>query len=65
MKRETLTKLRTCRYAIDLPNPNNLDGECVNMGYFDSKKEALRWARKNIGTDAKGNFNVLTRLPRD
>jgi len=31
-------------YAIDLPNPENLNGECVTVEYFETKKQALKFA---------------------
>lgn len=60
-----MAKDKPLRYAIDLPDPNNLEGEMVNMGYFETKREALRWAKDNIGTDSKGRINVLSRMPQE
>lgn len=60
-----MAKDRPLRYAIDLPDPNNLDGEMVNMGYFETKREALRWAKKNVGADSKGHITILSRMPKE
>ena len=51
------------RYAVDIPDPNNLDGECVNLGYFETHKQAIAWAKKNLGADGKGNINVISKMP--
>ena len=53
------------RYAIDVPNPDNPDELWVNLGYEQTKKEAIAWARKHLGADAKGRINVVSKMPQD
>lgn len=51
------------RAAVDLPNPNNLGDEWVNLDYFETKKQAIAWARRNLGADSKGRICVVSSLP--
>lgn len=51
------------RAAVDLPNPLNIEGEQINLNYFETKKQAIAWARKNLGADSKGRICVVSSLP--
>jgi hypothetical protein len=53
------------RAAVDLPDPNDLRGEQININYFETKKQAIAWARKNLGADSKGRIYVVSTLPQD
>jgi hypothetical protein len=53
------------RAAVDLPNPHDIEGEMVNLNYFETKKQAIAWARKNLGADSKGRICVVSTLPQD
>jgi len=48
------------RYAIDLPNPYEPDDVWITYGYYKTKEEALKVAKKLMGADDNGNINVIS-----
>jgi len=56
---------KALKYAVDIPNPNNPDDVWVNMDYFENKKQAIQWARKHLGADAKGRICVVSKMPKE
>ena len=50
------------KYAIDIPNSNLGQEEFVNMGYFETKREAIKFTQKYFGADCKGKINLINNL---
>lgn len=50
------------RYAVDLPDPWNLDTEWRMIESFNSKSEALEFVQKKFGADEQGRINLITEL---
>jgi hypothetical protein len=60
-----MSKSCNMRYAIDLPNPFDLDGPLLNIDYFETKKEALKYAKDLFNADSKGRINIISKLPQE
>ena len=50
-------------FAVDLPNPYDLEGAWINVDYFDTREEAIAYAKKIFGADAQGRIGVVSELP--
>ena len=48
------------KFAIDLPNPYDLEDVWVTYGEFDSREEAIKIAKLLMGADDDGNINVIS-----
>ncbi len=53
---------KECRYGVDIPIVTFEKPEWINVGYFRSKKEALKFAQENFGADKNGNVNLVRPL---
>ena len=48
------------RYAVDLPSP---EGEVwIAMEYFETKGEAIKYAREKFGADKEGKVKLVSAL---
>ena len=50
------------QYAIDLPDPFDLETAWINYDYFDSFEDALKVAKHFLGADDKGNINIISEI---
>lgn len=48
------------RYALDIPNPFKDEWICIE--YFETKKEAINFAREKFGADKNGKVNLISKL---
>ena len=48
------------KYAIDLPNPYDLEDVWVAYNYYDTREEALKVAKHLMGADDDGNINIIS-----
>jgi hypothetical protein len=48
------------KYAIDLPNPHDLEDVWVTYDYYDTREEAVKIAKHLMGADDDGNINVIS-----
>ena len=48
------------RYAVDIPDLYNEEWLCVE--YFETKKEAIKFAQERFGADEKGKVNLISSL---
>lgn len=49
-------------YYVDLPTEdciNNNDGACKNVATFETKEEAIAFAKKHFGADDEGRFQLV------
>lgn len=51
--------------VIDLPNPYDIKGPMLNIATFDTKQQALDWAKEHLGADDQGRIYIVTELPPD
>lgn len=57
-------------FAIDIPNSNIIpdvtpESPWINMGYFDSWQEALKYAKEYFGADDEGRICIISKMPED
>jgi hypothetical protein len=52
-------------YAVDIPNGSDPEGEWVNLGYFETREEAIAYAREALGADEDGRIGLVSELPPD
>lgn len=50
-------------FAVDLPNPQDIDGEWVNVEYFDTRQEAIDFCKEHFGADDNGCICLVSKLP--
>lgn len=53
------------RYAVDIPDPYsdlNFGHEWLCVGYFKTKKEAIKFAREHFGADKNGKIKIVSSL---
>lgn len=48
------------RYAVDIPN--SIGDEWICIEYFETKKEALKFAKDKFGADKNGKVNLISNL---
>lgn len=53
------------KYAIDLPNPHDLEDVWVTYNHYDSFEDALRIAKHLMGADDKGRINVISEFDNE
>jgi hypothetical protein len=49
-------------YPVDIPNSYNPDSGWVNMGYFDSRENAIEYCKKTFGADDKGRICLVSEV---
>lgn len=62
-ERQTMNKKKLTmkmRYAVDIPNADGEEWICID--YFETKKEAINFARKIFGADKDGRINLISSL---
>lgn len=50
------------QWCVDLPNPNQLDGEWVELEVFDRRKDAVNFIVKKIGLPRKAAKYFIARV---
>lgn len=51
------------KFLIDLPDPNDVGGVWVWVGEeFDTREDAVAWAKEHIGSDDEGKISLITEL---
>ena len=48
------------KFAVDIPSPEG--DEWLAQGYFETKKEAIDYARKKFGADKEGRVKLVSSL---
>lgn len=48
------------KYAVDIPQLDR--EEWINVNYFSTKKEAIKYAQEHFGADDKGRINLISNL---
>ena len=48
------------QWAVDLPNPHDIEGAWVTVDYFDSESEAIKFVAEYFGGDVDGNIGVVS-----
>jgi hypothetical protein len=51
-------------WAVDFPNPNNLDDSWINIDFFDTRKEAIQWVVEKAGIPKKHASLFVSKVPR-
>ena len=49
-------------FAVDIPNNIIDDPEWVNVGFFKTKEEAIKFAQENFGADEEGKISLISNL---
>jgi GH43 family beta-xylosidase len=48
------------KFMVDIPDPHDLTGEWVEVGVFDTREEAVAWARETFAADEKGRIYLVS-----
>lgn len=52
------------RFAVDIPDINRIregnGDEWVNVDYFATREDAIKWAMENLGADSEGRISVIS-----
>ena len=49
-------------YAIDVPNGYDPEAAWINYDYFDTREEAIKFARHHFGADENGCICLLSEI---
>ena len=49
-------------YAIDVPNGYDPEAAWINYDYFDTREEAIKFARQHFGADENGCICLLNEI---
>ena len=52
-------------YTVDIPNNADPEGEWINLGYFETRGEAIAYARDTFGADDDGRIGLVSELPAE
>lgn len=50
------------KYAVDIPDPFNMEGIWINVGHFEDKEKALQFVKENFGADDEGRINLISEI---
>ena len=53
------------QWAINLPDPHDLEAAWITYDMFDSFKDAVKVAKHFLGADDKDNINVISEINDD
>ena len=53
------------KFAVDLPNAEDIDGEWVDVEYFDTYEEAVAFCKEHFGADDNGCICLVSKLPQE
>jgi hypothetical protein len=53
------------RYVIDLPDPRDATNAWIEVASFDTKREAIKWAKENLGADKDGKITIISEFDED
>jgi hypothetical protein len=63
---ETIKPDEYLHFAVDIPSINHIRQgnaeEWVNVDYFATKEEAIKWAQDNLGADEEGRISVISQF---
>lgn len=49
-------------FSIDIPNSDDIVGPFVNICTFQTKKEALKFAKDIFGADEEGKISLISEI---
>lgn len=63
MKTNEKAIINEFHFAVDVPNPNTIgqpNAEWINVNYFETKADAIKFAQEHLGADENGMICVIS-----